>query len=226
MISLWTDGHALLPCDFRIYDKPLSGSTKNDHFRQMLAAAQQWGFQPQHVLLDSWFTSPQNLKAVRTQGWSWLTQFRSPPQAELVNPDGGLRAGGNAGDPAPGTDRAFAGLRVGQGVSDRLNGRGRGTLGHRPPAQTVEGRQGVARQAWGIEVYHRGIEQCFGVEKSPGRKAQAQRNHIWWSLQAQLRLEAHRLRMGISWYEAKISIFRDALRNYLAQIWYQLPPTA
>ena len=32
---LWTDGNALIPCDFRVYDRPLSGLTKNDHFRQM-----------------------------------------------------------------------------------------------------------------------------------------------------------------------------------------------
>ena len=43
---LWTDGHALLPCDFRVYDKPLSGRAKNDHFRELLAVAQQRGFQP------------------------------------------------------------------------------------------------------------------------------------------------------------------------------------
>ena len=57
------------PCcsgDFRIYDKPLSGLTQDDRFRQMLAAAQQRVFQPHHILFDSWYARLQNLKAV---GW-------------------------------------------------------------------------------------------------------------------------------------------------------------
>ena len=82
---LWTDGDALLPGDFRIYDKPLSGLTQNDHFRQLLAVAGERGFQPRYVLFDSWYASLQNLKAVRDQGWSWLTQFRGN---RLVNPGG------------------------------------------------------------------------------------------------------------------------------------------
>jgi len=36
---LWTDGEALIPCDFRFCDKPTNGSTKNDHFRMMLTKA-------------------------------------------------------------------------------------------------------------------------------------------------------------------------------------------
>ena len=27
---LWTDGHALIPCDFRVYDKPFSGLLPGD----------------------------------------------------------------------------------------------------------------------------------------------------------------------------------------------------
>ena len=224
MTLLWTDGHALLPCDFRIYDKPLSGLTKNDHFRQMLAAAQQRGFQPQHVLFDSWYASRQNLKTVRAQGWSWLTQFRSN---RLVNPDGrGNVRVGTLEIPPQGLTvhlRGYGWVKVFRTVSTD------GDVEHWATDDltlTEEGRQGLARQAWGIEVYHRGIKQCCGVEKSPARKAQAQRNHIGLSLQAYLRLEVHRLRTGISWYEAKTGIIRDALRNYLSHPWYQLPPTA
>ncbi len=39
---LWTDGNTLLPCDFRVYDKPLSQTTKNEHFRAMLVEAKEW----------------------------------------------------------------------------------------------------------------------------------------------------------------------------------------
>ncbi len=36
---LWTDNASLIPCDFRIYDKHLGGSTKNEHFQKMLRIA-------------------------------------------------------------------------------------------------------------------------------------------------------------------------------------------
>ncbi len=37
---VWTDGQAIVPCDCRVYDKPLpDGHTKNDHFRAMLSTA-------------------------------------------------------------------------------------------------------------------------------------------------------------------------------------------
>jgi len=50
---LWTDGKAFIPCDFRVYDKPTSGKTKNEHFREVLVEAKGRGFEPEYVLMDS-----------------------------------------------------------------------------------------------------------------------------------------------------------------------------
>ena len=36
---LWTDDEVLIPCDFRVYDKPMGGHTKNESFREMLVKA-------------------------------------------------------------------------------------------------------------------------------------------------------------------------------------------
>ncbi|HEY9632380.1 MAG TPA: IS701 family transposase, partial [Coleofasciculaceae cyanobacterium] len=41
-----------------------------------------------------------------------------------------------------------------------------------------------------------------------------------------LRLELHWFNTGISWYESKLSIVREAVRSYLAAPWLSLPPTA
>jgi len=46
------------------------------------------------------------------------------------------------------------------------------------------------------------------------------------ALRAFLRLEAYRLRTGVSWYEAKAAILREAIRRYLAHPRYVLQPTA
>ncbi|MCY4654105.1 MAG: IS701 family transposase, partial [Dehalococcoidia bacterium] len=39
-------------------------------------------------------------------------------------------------------------------------------------------------------------------------------------------LEVHRLRTGVSWYEAKTDIIRESIRQYLQQPLYLLYPTA
>ena len=157
--------------------RSLSG--QNDHFRSArggLAAAQQRGFQPRYALLDSWYARLHNLQAGRAQGWSWLTQLRSN---RLVNPRRtGQRAGGNAGDPAPGTDRAFAGLRVGPGVSDRLHPRGRGALGHRRPDPDCarSARSGAAGLGdCGLPSRH---QAALWGGKIAGAQGTALRNHI------------------------------------------------
>ena len=70
--------------------------------------------------------------------------------------------------------------------------------------------------SWMIETYHRGIKQFCGIERCQARSATAQRNHIELALRAFLRLEFHSFVKGISWFEAKTSIIRDAVRAYLA----------
>ena len=65
---IWTDGRAIIPTDFRVYDKPIRG--KNEHFRDMLDSADARGFRPECVLFDSWYSSLDNLKRVRSYGWS------------------------------------------------------------------------------------------------------------------------------------------------------------
>jgi hypothetical protein len=84
----------------------------------------------------------------------------------------------------------------------------------------------LSKEAWSIESYHRGIKQCCGVEKAQVRSASGQVCHISFSLRAFVRLKVHRLKTGVSWYEAKTAIIRDAVRQYLAQPLYPLNPTA
>ncbi len=83
-----------------------------------------------------------------------------------------------------------------------------------------------AELSWAIEEYHRGIKQFVGVAGCFARKAVAQRNHIGLALRAFLHIEQHRFFTGIGWFEAKVSIIRDAVRAYLAKPIYMLNPTA
>lgn len=221
---LWTDSRALVPCDFRVYDKPIGGKNKNEHFRDMLGVARARGFTPSYVLFDSWYSSLDNLKLIRSYGWLWLSRLKSNRQ---VNPDGS----GNVavGTLEVGPDgrqvhlKGYGFIKVFRIVSP--NGDAQYWATNELDMMLPQLEQ-LQKQAFSIESYHRGLKQCCGIEKAQVRSASAQVRHISFSIRAFVRLEVHRLKTGVSWYEAKTDIIRDAIRQYLAQPLYPLNSTA
>ena len=221
---LWSHGEAHVPCDFRVYDKPMGGSTKNESFREMLVEAQKRGFKPDCVLFDSWYSSLGNLKELRSIGWRWLTRLKSN---RLVDPDG------NGNVPVRDLEIPAEGRVVhlkGYGMVKVFRVFSRdGEAEHWATSDLdmdTEERELLSLRGWGVEEYHRGIKQCCGVEKAQVRGAVAQLNHISCSIRAFIRLEVHRLKTGVSWYKAKLSIIRDAIRTYLTNPTFTLTPTA
>jgi putative transposase len=225
LISLvWTDGEALLPCDFRLYDKPVDSLDKHMHARAMLAEAHRRGFRPRMVLFDGWYASLENLKAIRGYQWHWLTRFKAN---RLVDPE-------NTGNvplstvliPPEGRRvhlKGYGVVRVFRTVAKDGDAEYWATS---ELTMTEEEREEWARQAFGIEVYHRGIKQCCGIEKCQAQTEEAQRGHIQLALRAFVRLEANWLETGVSWYQAKADVVRAAIRDYLAHPRYTLPSHA
>lgn len=218
---LWTDGDRHIPCDYRIYDKANDNLTKNDHFQQMLAVAKSRGFQPQCVAFDSWYSSLPNLKLIRSYGWIWLTRLKENRQ---VNPDKiGLQSISKITiNPIIGSIVQLQGyglIRVFKIVATDGNIEYWAT--NKLEMTDLE-RVKYAGYAWTIENYHRGIKQFTNIERAMVRSARAQRNHIGLALRAFLRFEFHCFRTGISWFEAKHSIIRNAVKAYLSNPWYSL----
>lgn len=218
---LWTEGDRHIPLDYRFYEKSVDAATKNDHFRSMLATAKSRGFSPQCVVFDGWYSSLANLKLIREYGWVWLTRLKRNRQ---VNPD---RSGNR---PLQEVDIASTGTIV------HLKGYGlvkvfkivapNGDIDYwaTNDLQMSElQRLQFAEFGWAIEEYHRGLKQCCGVERAQVRSSRAQRNHIGLAIRAFLRLELHWFATGVSWYEAKAAIVRDAIRAYLAAPRFVLP---
>jgi putative transposase len=221
---LWTDGEALLPCDYRRYEKAVDKLSKNDHFRALLATAHARGFTPECVVFDSWYASLANLEAIRGYGWRWLTQLKAN---RLVNPDGtGNRPLGECAVSETGTRLHLQGYGFILVFLIVTPDGDREYWATSDPAMGGLTRLKYAEWAWGIELSHRGLKQHCGVERAEVRAAKAQRNHIGCAIRAFRRLEQHRLVTGVSWWEAKTSIIRDAVRSYLAQPRYTLTSTA
>jgi len=225
LISLvWTGNGCRLPCDFRIYNKAQDGLSKNDHFREMVKQAAEHGFEPELVAFDSWYSGLSNLKQLRSLNWHWLTQLKSNREVSID------RTG----------NRAIREILIPvQGRLVHLKGYGWikvfRTVGTNGDAEywatsklemTIEEAAFYALDAWQVEVYHRGLKQFTGVECAQYRLEVSQRNHIGLAIRAFVRLEAHRLHSGISWFEAKTGIIRSAMRQYLAHPTISLLSTA
>lgn len=221
---LWTDGDRHVPVDYRIFDKKRDALTKNDHFQAMLKEAHQRGFAPSCVAFDSWYSGLENLKLIRSFGWIWLTRLKSNRK---VNPDReGLRAVGEVEIGESGRVvwlEGFGLIRVFQTVA--TNGDVEMWATNKVEMSDLE-RVKWAGYSWAIENYHRGIKQFCLIERAQVRSRRAWRNHIGLCLRAFLRLESHCHHRGISWYEAKTSIIREAVRNYIAHPLYSLISTA
>ena len=221
----WTDGDAVYPTDYRLVDPAETVSkNKNEHFREMLVTAEARGFEPRYVCFDSWYSGKENLKAVRGHGWHFLTQVRSNRRVDL---------GRTGNEPISDQPVAATGTVVhveGFGLVKAF--RIAAPDGHTEHWITDDlgmddlTRLKYAERAWAIEEYHRGLKQSTEVERCPARLAKSQRNHIGFALRAFVRLEWHRYTTGVSWFEAKWSIIRDAVRAYLSQPRYNLPERA
>ena len=221
---VWTDGDRIMPLDYRIYDKPVDGLSKNDHFRDLVNAAKQRGFSPKAVLFDSWYSSLDNLKSVREHGWIFLTQLKMNRKVDLNRQ--GYQAVADVLIEPTGTIvhlEGFGSIRVFKVVSQD------GDIGYwatNDVAMDETRRLELAERSWSIEEYHRALKQCCNVERCQARSARAQRNHIGMAIRAFVRLSKHFYTSGISWYEAKAAIVRDAVRAYRSQPLYGIGPTA
>jgi putative transposase len=221
---LWTDGDRHIPCDYRIYDKAHDGFGKNDLFVQQLRQAKRRGLSPKCVCFDSWYSGLDNLKEVRSLGWAWLGRLKSNRkvrvdfgQAQAISVVDIPEQGRVVHLPGYGPIRVFRVVNR-NGDTDHW-----ATSDLGMDALT---RLKYADCTWRIEEYHRGIKQFCGVEGCQARRAKAQRNHIGLSLRAFLRMECHCFTLGVSWFQAKRDVIRDAVRIYLANPSMRLPQAA
>jgi len=215
---LWTDGDSTIPIDYRIYKKT-DGKTKNDHFIEMLDMAKVRGFQPEIVSFDGWYASLKNLKKVRALGWHFFTSLKFN---RLVDPDrSGNRPIAEVDIPEGGKVVHLMGygmIKVFKIVSQD------GDIKYYASSLLDMNELKwicFKEKYWMIEAYHRGLKQYCGVEKSQTRLAVAQENHIGLAIRAFLRLERFSFKTGISWFEAKIRIVREAIRRYLKRPIYE-----
>lgn len=221
---LWTDGDRHIPCDYRIYDKVHDGCSKNDLFAQLLRAAKQRGLRPKCVCFDSWYSSLDNLKWIRSLEWTWLCRLKCNRKVRIDFASPQAISTVEIGEQGrvvhlPG----YGSIRVFRVVAQNGDTEYWATNDLTMDALT---RLQYGDFSWRIEEYHRGLKQYCGLEGCPSRRSQAQRNHIGLSIRAFLRMECHCFALGLSWFQAKMDVIREAVRAYLANPNMLLPKVA
>ena len=201
-----------IPIDYRIYDKETDGKTKNDHFRDMLKSAQSRGITPDAVVMDAWYSSLDNLKALRSMNWIWVMGLKKNRRV-------------NRGDTLENLDIPDEGLRVhlrGYGwitVFRFVGKNGRtdyiGTNKEDPSRDLIEK---IIKARWKIEVYHRELKQTCGLERCQSRTGRAQRNHIFLAISAWIQKYKRRLVEGVSFYQQKWEVIKNDISKEMTRL--------
>jgi hypothetical protein len=209
---LWqTSKHEYIPIDYRIWNPPEDGKTKNDHLRDMLLLAKHRGLEPDMVVADSWYGSLDNLKAIRTLGWDWTMGLKKNrlvgkplmPLESLDIPEEGLHV----------HLKGYGWIRVFRFVAK--NGRTDyvGTSRTDLPREEVEQ---YFKRRWSIEVLHRELKQTCSMGRCQANTGRAGRNHIGLSMLTWMRKHKRRLIDQTTMYQQDWEVVKPSIQKALA----------
>jgi len=71
---------------------------------------------------------------------------------------------------------------------------------------------------WSVEVYHKSLKQNASLEKAPLRTPTTQRNHLFASLCAYIKLESLKIQTHLNHFALKSKIYQSALRSAYAEL--------
>ena len=76
----------------------------------------------------------------------------------------------------------------------------------------------IYQRRWKIEVYHKSLKQNASLEKSPTRTQTTQRNHLFASICAYVKLESLKMNTGISHFSLKSKLYLTALKTAYSEL--------
>jgi len=212
--ALWqTSKDEYTPIDYRIWNPPDDGKTKNEHFRDMLSSAKSRGLEPEMVVADSWYSSLDNLKSIRSHGWDWVMGLKSnrlvnKPHVQLREldiPDEGLKV----------HLKGYGWIKVFRfaGKNGRTDYVGTSRLD-----LTKEQIKSYFERRWSIEVMHKELKQTCGFGRCQSNSGRAGRNHIGLSLLALLRKHRRRRLDNTTTYRLDWEVIKPAIQHALASV--------
>jgi hypothetical protein len=208
--------------------KRKSSISKNERYRSLLRVVVHNQVKFRYVINDSWYSSSDNMKMIkRDLHKEFVMPLKSNRKVALSKEQ---KAGGQyhavsqlqlpvdatleiwleeVGFPLLLTKQVFTNEDESEGtlylVTSDL------TLGFDPIQQLYQRR-------WSVEEYHKSLKQNASLERSPTRTTTTQRNHLFSSLCAYLKLESLRWQTKLNHFALKSKIYSSALKAAYSEL--------
>lgn len=208
--------------------KRRSEQTKNARYRQLLQVCVHNQMAFRFVLNDSWYASADNMKFVhlnlKKEFVMAIKENRKVAVSETDKPKGPYQAVRTL-DLPEGEPRQvwleevpFALLVVKQVFKNDDGSTGTRYLVTSDLTLGSEQIVKLFQRRWSIEVYHKSLKQNASLEKSPTKHEITQRNHLFASLCAYVKLEGLRIKTKTSPFSLKSKIYVAALKSAYAEL--------
>ena len=187
VLLIWTDGDTRVPVAMRIYEKD-SRESKLDLAVAMLEQVhRRLKRHVDYVLFDCWYAATKILKHVRRLGWQWVTRLKGNRIANGTRIDRHLRY-----------RYGQARLRLSHGGTALVIKHDGIFLASSDESLSRHQLKELYKQRQWIEELFKILKSHLSLESCSARSATAHRAHIHLCLLAFSRLEAERLRHGVS----------------------------
>jgi len=213
-----------VPVSFRIVDKA-EGKTKNDYFQEMLIEVKLAGITAAYVTGDSWYSSVDNLKFIRKEGFGFLFGIANNRKISLER--GRQQQVQTLDIPPQGLVSYLPQFGYVTVFQQKFKEESRyyvvclpkPTEGESEPTFNSMSRQDFENlhdTHWGIEQFHRVLKQVCNIECFQVRTEQSIRNHLFCALCAYLQLSLLKASNLISnLYEIQQSLFLDVISLFI-----------
>ena len=208
--------------------KRRSQITKNARFRMLLLACLHNQLRFSYVLNDVWYASSDNMMfikhSLKKQFVMPLKQNRKVALTLEQKQKGQYQAVSQLDLPESSTCKVwleevdFPLLLVKQRFTNEDGSVGERYLVTSDETLDYDQMTTLYKRRWRVEVYHKSLKQNASLEKSPTRTETTQRNHLYGSLCAYIKLESLKLRTGINHFALKSKIYLTALRSAYAEL--------
>ena len=241
LTAFYTVGDVSLPIAFDLVEKTevsvdpktsqekrRSPLTKNQRYRMLLHIAVTNQVQFQYVLNDLWFASADNMKYVkRDLQKDFIMPLKSNRKVAVsaTNKQRGQSVAVSTLDLPADTTRAvwledvpFPVLLLKQVFTNEDASTGVRYLVTSDLTLTADRIAKLFKKRWGIEVYHKSLKQNAALEPSPTRTATTQRNHLFASLCAYIKLERLKIKPKLNHFALKSKLYLSATRAAFEQL--------
>jgi hypothetical protein len=208
--------------------KRKSSTSKNERYRMLLRVVVHNQIKFRYVVNDSWYASSDNMKMIKRD---LKREFVMPLKANrkvALSKDQKARgqyvAVSSLELPADTTceiwleEVMFSLLLTKQVFTNEDGSTGILYLVTSDLTLSSDQTQKLYQRRWSVEVYHKSLKQNVSLERSPTRTTTTQRNHLFASLCAYLKLESLRWQTKLNHFALKSKIYQSALKAAYAEL--------